>query len=54
MSVEVRQLIVKSNVLQRSEADENDDAENPEETKKAILDECRKLILETLQEMRER
>ncbi len=54
MSIEVRQMVVKSNVLQRSEADGNDRVQNPEENKKVILEECRKLILETLQEMRER
>lgn len=53
MTVEVRQLVVKSNVLQRS-ADEKGDARNLEESRKAILEECKRLILETLQEMKER
>ena len=54
MTVEVRQLIVKSNVLQRHEADGLDGAQLHEETRKAILEECRRLILDTLQEMKER
>jgi len=54
MTVEVRQLVVKSNVLQRHEADENNGEQNPEEIKKAVLDECRRQVLDTFQEMKER
>jgi len=54
MSVEVRQMVVKSSVLQRSEADEKDSVQNPDESRQAILEECRRLILETLREMKER
>lgn len=54
MSIEVKQMIVKSNVLQRRELGEEDRVQNSEETKKAILDECRRLILEALREIRER
>lgn len=54
MSIEVRQLIVKSNVLQKAEADEDATAPDQEEARRLILEECKKLILETLQEMKER
>lgn len=53
MSIEVRQLVVKSNVQQRSETDE-DSAQDPGEVMDSIREECRKLILEILREMRER
>lgn len=52
MSIEVKQLVVKSNVVQRCETDEET---SPEETQKQqVLDECKKLILETLREQKER
>lgn len=54
MSIEIRQMVVKSNVLQRREADEKDSAQNYGESKKVILEECKKLIVETLKEMKER
>jgi len=54
MTVEVRQLVVKSNVLQRHESEGLDGVQNHEETRKVILEECKRLILETLQEMKER
>ena len=54
MSIEIRQMVVKSNVLQRSEADEEISAQSPENSREAILEECRRLILETFQEMKER
>ncbi|MBI3525615.1 MAG: hypothetical protein HY066_14035 [Betaproteobacteria bacterium] len=54
MSVEVRQMIVKSNVLQRAEQAEEEHELDPEEARKALLEECKRLILETLQEMKER
>lgn len=54
MSIEVRQMVVKSNVLQRHESEGLDSVQNHEETRKAILDECRKIVLETLHEMKER
>ena len=54
MSVEVRQLVVKSNVLQRFELEKNNSTQIPDETKKAILEECRRLILDMFQEIKER
>lgn len=59
MSVEVRQMIIKSNVLQRSKSDEQGCGDGAAETeagtgKKDCSQECRRLILETLREMKER
>jgi len=55
MSIEVRQLIVKSNVVQRTDVEEQSTlAQDQEEIRKMIAEECKKLILETLQEMKER
>ena len=57
MSIEVRQLIIKSNVLQpRGSAQEsdNDSTENTEEKTNNILEECRLLIQEELRELKER
>ncbi|MHB1098474.1 MAG: DUF5908 family protein [Burkholderiales bacterium] len=54
MAVEVRQMVVKSNVLQRSERDNAGDEQNMDELRKAILEECRAMIREALQERQER
>ncbi len=55
MPIEVRQLIVKSNVLQQGDADDQTThAADQEEIRKMIVEECKKLIQETLQEMKER
>ncbi len=54
MGIEVRQMVVKSNVLQRKESAETDSAQDQEETRKAILDECKRLIQEAIQEVKER
>ncbi len=52
MSIEVKQLVVKSSVLQRRETDAGGGSD--ETQKKEILEECKRLIQETLQEMKER
>jgi len=57
MSVEIRQMVVKSNVLQRCEAGdaaEKDKVQPSEEARSAILEECRKLVIEMLRERKER
>lgn len=57
MSIEVRQMVVKSNVLQRCEQDGANGREAVrihEDSKNELLEECRKLILEMLRERRER
>lgn len=52
MSIEIRQMVVKSNVVQRCESDKEEDKD--EKAKQAILEECKQLILETLREMKGR
>lgn len=52
MSIEVKQLVVKSSVLQRREPDEEGRTAEPQ--KNDILEECKRLIQEALQEMKER
>lgn len=52
MSIEIRQMVVKSSVSQRNEAVEEADSEAAD--KQAILEECKRLIEAALQEMKER
>ncbi len=52
MSIEVKQMVVKSNVVQRCESTE--DGESEESKKQSILEECKRLVLEALQEVKER
>lgn len=55
MSIEIRQMVVKSNVVQRSESCcGNEDAGAKEANKQEILEECKRLIREAMQEMKER
>ena len=54
MGVEIGQMIVKSNVLQRDETNRTVSQQEAEALRKAILDECRELIQESLQEAKER
>ncbi len=54
MSVEVRQLIVKSSLVQSGEVREEARAGESVSDREEILEECRRLILETLRELRER
>lgn len=52
MPIEIRQMVVKSSVVQRSESADETDTE--ETGRQAILEECKRLIQEALQEMKER
>lgn len=55
MSIEIRQMVVKSNVVQRCESGGGNEETSAEKTgKQEILEECKRLILETMQEMKER
>lgn len=57
MSVEVRQMIVKTNVLQRNESHVGTGGEETgakDSGRQAILEECQKMIVETLRELKER
>ena len=53
MSIEIRQMVVKSNVVQRCESDD-DEAKKKDQEKRALFEECRQVVLETLREMKER
>lgn len=54
MSIEVRQLLVKSNVREQRSLEEEEYLQNPDEIRQAILEECRRMILEALRDMKER
>jgi hypothetical protein len=55
MSIEIKQMVVKSNVVQRCESSDEQGETAAEETRKQeILEACKRLILETMQEMKER
>lgn len=45
-------MVVKSSVVQRCES--NEESSTEESKKQAILEECKRLIQQTLQEMKER
>lgn len=54
MAVEVRQMIVKSNVVQRQGDGDRDAPRLSSHDRKLILAECRNLIMEALREEKER
>lgn len=56
MSVEVRQLVIKSNVVQTDEQGESgaSPAEDLENFKMEIINECKRMIAEQLRDKRER
>ena len=54
MSIEVKQMVIKSNVVKNNKSENSDNVPNQENIKAAILEECKRLIVETLQEMKER
>lgn len=56
MSVEVRQMIIKSNVVQADEQSESgaSPSEDLEEFKMEIINECKRMIAEQLRDKRER
>lgn len=54
MGIEVGQMIVKSSVVQQESAQQPLSEAMQEELQKAILAECKKLIVSTVREMKER
>ncbi|HEX7645089.1 MAG TPA: DUF5908 family protein [Burkholderiaceae bacterium] len=55
MPIEIKQMVVKSNVVQACGGEaEADGKAMPEAEKKALLDECRRMIQEALREAKER
>ncbi len=55
MPIEIKQMVVKSNVVQSHGRDGGADENSlPEAQRKALLDECKRLIQEALREVKER
>lgn len=58
MSIEIRQLMIKSDIVQRcgvdKDEDSKDDAVQQQDMKEQVLAECRKLIVTMLSERGER
>ncbi len=54
MSIEIKQLLIKSNIVQRQECNETDSAEEGLAANEELLAECRRLVLDILRENKER
>ncbi|MCP5244470.1 MAG: hypothetical protein H6937_00275 [Burkholderiales bacterium] len=54
MSIEIKQLLIKSNIVQRTEAENLDSEEERSVLKEELLAECRNLILDMMREKGER
>ena len=54
MSIEIKQLLVKSNIVQKCDDEGNDKASEQATLTKSLLEQCRGLILELMNENRER
>jgi len=55
MAIEIKQLVIKSNVLQRQGSTGDGGGSNPEDTKhQDILDEVRRMIAQALRQTKER
>lgn len=54
MSIEIKQLLIKSNIVNKAECEEVDMLEDRHAMKEEVLTECRRLIYEILRESEER
>ena len=54
MSIEIKQLLIKSNIVNKAECEEVDSLEDRHALKEEMLAECRQLIHDILRESRER
>ena len=54
MSIEIKQLLIKSNIVQKDECEEVDLLEDRYALKEEVLAECRRLIHDILRESGER
>jgi len=54
MSIEIKQLLIKSNIVQRTEHEDSELSEEQRIFKEEMLAECRRLIIDILQEKEER
>ncbi len=55
MSIEIKQLLIKSNIIQRTQSEGTDDSsEGQDIVKEELLAECRRLVLDIMREKEER
>lgn len=54
MSIEIKQLLIKSNIIQRTKQEDSELPEEYRELKEDILSECRRMIHDSLQRMEDR
>ncbi len=54
MSIEIKQLLVKSNVVQKCDDENTDKATEQAAMTKSLLEQCRALILEIMDDNRDR
>ena len=54
MAIEIKQLLIKSNIVQRTGFEEPDLPEDDHSLKEEVLAECRRMILNLLREREER
>ena len=54
MSIEIKQLLIKSNIVNKAECEEVDMLEDRHALKEEVLAECRRLIHDILRESEER
>ncbi|MDE2389796.1 MAG: hypothetical protein KGN35_12095 [Betaproteobacteria bacterium] len=54
MAIEIKQLLIKSNIVQRTGREDLDPAEEHRLLKEEVLAECRRMIADLLQEKGER
>ncbi len=54
MSIEIKQLLIKSNIVQRTEREGTDTSEEQHVIKEELLAECRRLVLDIMREKEER
>ncbi|MBX3616336.1 DUF5908 family protein [Nitrosomonas sp.] len=54
MSIEIKQLLIKSNIIQRNKLEDSELPEDYRELKEDILAECQRLIHDSLQRKEDR
>ena len=54
MSIEIKQLLIKSNIIQRQDCNESDSSEDNPLANEELLAECRRMVLDIIREKEER
>ncbi|MBP6366134.1 MAG: hypothetical protein KBA82_03475 [Nitrosomonas sp.] len=54
MAIEIKQLLIKSNIVQRAERENSDTSEECRVLKEEVLAECQRLIVDILRDKEER